>query len=164
MTDLAAAPSIVLPWDYVDRDFPVSVPFGAVDTRYWIDGHKGQDRGAVRDKTGKILRPIEGAQVKTLWPGTVQLAGYEKNFGNRVWILFEDARYGACRYLFAHLKEIFLVEGSKITAEPVVAGLVGGTGTRRDGSAVPVHIHLQIERLPSREVLRPVLPKEGGKP
>lgn len=161
--DLASVPSIILPRDFVDSAFPVTAAFGQVNKAYWPNDHQGLDRGSVKDAAGQILRPIEGAQIMTPWAGIVQLSGPDPKgyFGNRTWVIFKDERYGECRCLFAHMKEFFLVEGSRVE-QSVVAGLVGGTGTRRDGSPVPVHIHFQVERWPSRELLRPVLPKSGG--
>lgn len=159
--DLARISTILLPGDFVDEDFPVTASFGQVNPAYWPQDHQGLDRGNKRDASGKVTKLILGAQVRTLWPGRVQLAGYEKFFGNRSWIVFNDSRHGLCRYLFAHMKELFLVEGALITT-PVVAGLVGGTGTRRDGTPVPIHCHFQVEKWPSREILNPILPGHGG--
>jgi murein DD-endopeptidase MepM/ murein hydrolase activator NlpD len=154
---LAAAKSIILPRDYVDPAFPITAGFGAVNKDYWPNDHTGEDRGAVKDAAGKIIRPIEGAQVSAIWAGKVTLAGPDPKgiIGNRAWIEFTHDVFGLCRYGFWHLKEVFVVEGSKVRPGDVV-GLVGGTGKRRDGSPVPVHVHAQFERMPSRDLLRPV--------
>lgn len=117
-------------------DFPISCDFG-VKGKHWKSGyHKGVDFGC----------PV-GSEVFACRSGEVKLAGEEKSFGKRIWIV-SKLTYSVW-ILYAHLSEIFVKAGQKVE-EGQKIGLSGNTGN----SSGP-HLHVQVERYPSRGLLKP---------
>jgi murein DD-endopeptidase MepM/ murein hydrolase activator NlpD len=73
------------------------------------------------------------------YAGVVEITGYSKSFGNRVWIRMSD---GWC-YVLAHLKtKPTMFAGQKIT-EGHFVGLMGNTGMSRGE-----HLHFEERKNP----------------
>lgn len=148
----------------VDLKFPVTSPFGVdrpdIAKRFnqKKNFHKGVDFGSARRK-GVISHSINGSLVYSVLSGKAQLAGWEneedhkQGFGQRLWVLSHHPTHGDIRICYAHLSDLFVGEGNNIDFFQAI-GRVGTTG-RSTGP----HLHIQVEKWPSREVLEPIFEK-----
>lgn len=147
----------------VEACFPITAKPGDTGDR-WKTVHRGYDFGAWRDYRGTVLRPILGANVLSVLPGKVEIAGYHKIYdndadtwedgplGNRIWISHVHADLGLIRFGYCHLKEIQVREGDKVEERQVI-GTAGNTGN----SSGP-HLHFQPETWPGRQLLKVQFP------
>ena len=102
---------------------PLIAPFGL---RWEPTGptiHRGVD----------ILVPT-GTPVYAMSPGEVRFAGTMTDFGLVVWVDHQDA----ILTIYAHLSEILVVEGQRVTKDEAV-GLSG-----QSGNATGPHLHFEI--------------------
>lgn len=145
----------------VDKEFPITAHVGDVNRALWSHGHKGTDFGAIHGLGGMISIPILGASVYSVLPGKVQIAGWhfieEEESGReipgplglRIWIVSEHDKFGLIRCGYCHLSNTNVKEGD-LVYEGQEIGKAG-----MSGNVTAAHLHLQIEKWPSREILRP---------
>lgn len=117
-------------------DGPVSSPFGVRRDGLDFRIHRGID----------IAVPT-GTPVRAMAPGRVHFAGTLSGYGK---VVFID-HPGRTRTVYAHLSEIHVRTGDRITGRPVI-GLSGATG-RVTGP----HLHFEIQRFGRAEDPVPLL-------
>jgi len=100
---------------------------------------------------GVDLSVPEGTEVRAMAPGRVRFAGFQRGYGNVVWL----DHGGEVITVYAHLSTLLVRTGEKVEGHAVV-GLSGSTGDARGA-----HLHFEVWRW-GREV-DPV-PLLGGRP
>jgi murein DD-endopeptidase MepM/ murein hydrolase activator NlpD len=139
----------------VDPGHPITAKCGQINNAYWTTFHKGTDFGAKRGKKGNII-PMDGSPIYSATPGIVQILGNDPAglLGLRAWILWKMPSGQQIRCGYFHLSKTMLNLNQIITEGQLIA-LSGHSGTRRDGTPNPSHLHFQVETWPDRLVLCP---------
>ena len=123
---------------------PIGADFGDVDKRYWATFHKGVD-----------IKVRVGTDVKCVWPGVIQISGWHKNFGHRIWVLSEHPVLGKFRHLYAHNTVLYRDAGHRVEVGQIIT-ISGDTGETITGKRIGAHLHFQLELWPSRVPIRPI--------
>ncbi|HKJ02602.1 MAG TPA: M23 family metallopeptidase [Longimicrobiales bacterium] len=121
-------------------DAPMTSAFGLRFRGLRPEVHRGVD-----------LSVPEGTEVRAMAPGRVRFAGFQRGYGNVVWL----DHGGEVITVYAHLSTLLVRTGEKVEGHAVV-GLSGSTGDARGA-----HLHFEVWRW-GREV-DPV-PLLGGRP
>lgn len=121
-------------------DAPITSPFGLRVHGIVPEIHRGVD-----------LAAPEGTPVRAMSSGRVRFAGYQRGYGNVVWL----DHPGSVLTVYAHLSSIHVTSGASVRGGDVI-GLTGSSG---DVSGP--HLHFEVWRW-GREV-DPV-PLLGGRP
>lgn len=134
----------------VRSSVPISCAFGVKGTSWKLGFHPGVD-----------FRAPMGTDIYCTLAGKVQMAGLEAYFGKRIWVVSEHPVLGLIRILYAHCSKLLVNPKEAVAAGRLIA-LSGNTGTRRDGTPQKTHLHLQVEKWPSRELVKPDFSPNGG--
>lgn len=135
-------PTALLPRP-VPNQFKISCGFGVKGDSWKLGYHPGVDFAAP-----------EWTDIFCMLDGKVQMSGLEPTFGKRIWVVSKHPTLGLVRILYAHCAKLLVNAGDAVTAGLKIAKS-GNTGTRRDGKQQKYHLHVQLEKWPSREILKP---------
>jgi murein DD-endopeptidase MepM/ murein hydrolase activator NlpD len=130
-----------LPLPFRGMTFQVTAKFGEVNPKYWETFHKGTDFGC------PVMTPVFSVA-----DGMVKITGFDLRLGNRLWINGTDNTW---RVGYCHLTGSIVEYGSRVYRGQML-GYSGATGTRKDGSPVPAHLHVQVETVPDRHHIPPI--------
>jgi len=143
---------IILP-DFIK--FPISSPFGterpdlvsSLGLKSFF--HKGVDFAA--PMSTPILSFLDGLIFMCGWE---EPSNPKYGFGQRIWVLTKHKCFGNIRIGYCHLSSINVSHGQTIRQ----GEKIGESGS--SGASTGPHIHIQVEKWPSREILEPVFEKE----
>lgn len=118
------------------KKVPLGAPVGTeISSRFGVRENPFTGGGGERHQ-GLDFRGEIGEPIKSTATGTVNFAGYQNGYGNIVRITLESGY----EIMFAHMSEIKVQEGQKVTAGDIV-GTLGSTG-RSTGP----HLHYEIRK------------------